>query len=327
MATPHDDIFHRTFANRTNGPALFRLALPPKLVAAIDWRTLTARPCRFTDARLKKRFADHLYSVRLRHYDLTLMLLPEHKSRRDSGYVLQQLDYVVTVLQFCAENTPAWKGLPPVIPVLFHNGDKPWRTPSSLRHHFDRAGLRAVREKDPDLAAIIESLSVSMPSSVVDMAPLDEDWLRAVPLPNMVKLVLLCMRVLRFEDPAEVAATLERWRDLLVAVDKAPMGRGKLGGLERYLVQLDKLGYDQLLDIVQRTTGSGDKLMSIAERLRKEGEALGRLTTLLRLLQRRFGELPKSIVRRVQAAKIAELERWTDRVLDAKTLQAVFAAD
>ena len=67
--------------------------------------------------------------------------------------------------------------------------------------------------------------------------------------------------------------------------------------------------------------------MSIAQRWRKEGEARGRIATLLRQLQRRFGELPKSKVQRVKAATIAELEIWTDRVLDARTLQAVFAAD
>jgi len=66
--------------------------------------------------------------------------------------------------------------------------------------------------------------------------------------------------------------------------------------------------------------------MSIAERLRKEGEARGRSSTLLRQLKRRFRELPKGIVQRVQAAKVAELELWTDRVRDSPTLDGVFAA-
>src|SRR3972149_3853271 len=70
--------------------------------------------------------------------------------------------------------------------------------------------------------------------------------------------------------------------------------------------------------------------MSTVERLRKEGEARGelrgRIATLLQLLQRRFGELPASTLLRVEAATLAELELWTDRVLDRPTREAVFAA-
>ena len=334
MAHPHDNLFHRTFADPAHAEALLRLALPPELVAAIDWKTLRVLQNQITDADLKKHFPDHVYSVQLLHHDLTLLFVPEHKSGPDSGYVLQMLDYVLAVLKQWAEQNPDG-GLPPVIPLLFHHGDKPWPLPTSLLHLFDRAGLATVRQKDPALAAIIESVSVSLPSRVVDMAPIDEEWLRAVALPDVIKLVLLCLRVMRFQDPAEVAATLERWRDLLVAVDKAPMGSGKLGGMEHYLVEIEKLGYDQLLDIVRRTTGTGDRLMSIAERLRKEGEVRGkaegevrgRIATLLRQLQHRFGELPESTVQRVEAGTLAELELWTDRVLDSPTLAGVFAAD
>jgi len=343
VATPHDSLFHRTFADPAHAAALLRLALPPELVAAIDWETLRVLPNQITDADLKKHFPDHVYSARLLHHDLTLVFVPEHKSGPDSGYVLQELDYVQAVLEQWAEQDPAGDGgLPPVIPVLFHHGNEPWHMPTSLLHLFDRAGLGAVRQKDPALAAIIESVSVSLPSRVVDMAPVDEDWLRKTDLPDVVKLMMLCIRVARFQDKAEVAATLERWHDLLVAVHKAPMGSGKLGGIESYLVQIDKLDYDQLSDIVQRTTGTGDRLMSIAERLRKEGEARGKaegkaegeatgrtqqaVETVLRLLTRRFGEPGESVARRVRGASLVELDRWTERVLDARTLDDVFAA-
>ncbi|TBV07543.1 DUF4351 domain-containing protein [Stutzerimonas kirkiae] len=43
-------------------------------------------------------------------------------------------------------------------------------------------------------------------------------------------------------------------------------------------------------------------------------------------LTRRFGELSPTTQARIQAADVAELERWTDNVLDARTLDEVFAA-
>jgi hypothetical protein len=54
---------------------------------------------------------------------------------------------------------------------------------------------------------------------------------------------------------------------------------------------------------------------------RKQGEAMA----LLRLLGRRFGALPEAVTARVTLASTAEIERWLDRVLDASSLDEVFA--
>ena len=78
--------------------------------------------------------------------------------------------------------------------------------------------------------------------------------------------------------------------------------------------------------------------MSTAERLRREGMAKGiekgmatgdrkgRAATLQRLLERRFGPLPPTLESRLRDATVADLERWADRILDAGTLDEVFAA-
>lgn len=58
-----------------------------------------------------------------------------------------------------------------------------------------------------------------------------------------------------------------------------------------------------------------------------EGELKGERTVLLRQLKRRFGEVPEAVEARIRAADSDQLLRWTDRVLDASTLDAVFAKD
>jgi hypothetical protein len=45
---------------------------------------------------------------------------------------------------------------------------------------------------------------------------------------------------------------------------------------------------------------------------------------LQRLLARRFGPLPGSLIARIAAASVPEIETWGDRVLDAKSLDEVF---
>jgi hypothetical protein len=46
---------------------------------------------------------------------------------------------------------------------------------------------------------------------------------------------------------------------------------------------------------------------------------------LTRLLTRRFGPLPEWVAPRVQQASATQLDTWLDRVLDAPTLEAIFA--
>lgn len=56
---------------------------------------------------------------------------------------------------------------------------------------------------------------------------------------------------------------------------------------------------------------------------RKDGLKEGERSMLLRLLHARFGELPEAAVARIEAADIADLERWGVRVLGAQTLADV----
>ena len=61
---------------------------------------------------------------------------------------------------------------------------------------------------------------------------------------------------------------------------------------------------------------------------RAEGEehgiAKGEAKSLSRLLERRFGPLPAAVKARIRKANLAQLDAWIDRVLDAKSLNAVF---
>ncbi len=57
-----------------------------------------------------------------------------------------------------------------------------------------------------------------------------------------------------------------------------------------------------------------------------EGKIEGRAEVLLRQLRRRFGDVPGDITHRVTTATIQDLDRWADRILDAQSLDSVFAA-
>ncbi len=64
---------------------------------------------------------------------------------------------------------------------------------------------------------------------------------------------------------------------------------------------------------------------SIERLAKEEGREEGKLAVLKRLLTRRFGALPGQILALLEKASPVELERWIDRVLDAESLDEVFA--
>ena len=60
-----------------------------------------------------------------------------------------------------------------------------------------------------------------------------------------------------------------------------------------------------------------------AERFREEGMQQGEATVLMRLLHRRFGDLPQEQCRRIKTADAATLLNWADRVLTDEGLDEV----
>jgi uncharacterized protein DUF4351/putative YhgA-like transposase len=94
--------------------------------------------------------------------------------------------------------------------------------------------------------------------------------------------------------------------------------------------------------IFARLSGNGVNMMSkvwekeamLSERfdeweaeLRQEGRQEGEAMLLVRLLQKRFGELPASIHARLQSATPKQLEYWGERLLDATSLNELFNGD
>jgi len=56
----------------------------------------------------------------------------------------------------------------------------------------------------------------------------------------------------------------------------------------------------------------------------EQGRLEGKIEGLERLLIKRFGPLDEATHKRLEIATLAQLDRWTDRILDASTVDAVF---
>ena len=126
--------------------------------------------------------------------------------------------------------------------------------------------------------------------------------------------------------------------DLLVAVDRdegPPVGREAVAAIGWHCLHVTEIPAEDLHVTFERILHRPEEtIMSTAEKLKREGRAEGRTEgraegrteLLLRQLTKRFGPLPTETVARINAAAIPELDRWGERLLDARSLSEVFAA-
>ncbi|QEP42910.1 DUF4351 domain-containing protein [Ectothiorhodospiraceae bacterium BW-2] len=83
-------------------------------------------------------------------------------------------------------------------------------------------------------------------------------------------------------------------------------------------------------DLLEVKTVLAERVIEWTEEWKLQGMELGQLkgeaAVLERQLRKRFGELPDELRNRLHSATLAELECWTDRVLDAPTLEQVLVS-
>jgi hypothetical protein len=70
-----------------------------------------------------------------------------------------------------------------------------------------------------------------------------------------------------------------------------------------------------------------ERIDELCEERKQEGLKQGETALLLRLIQKRFGELPHSLRERLERAPSEQLELWGERLLSATSLEALFDED
>jgi hypothetical protein len=121
-----------------------------------------------------------------------------------------------------------------------------------------------------------------------------------------------------------LADDLWEWMDDLLALARRHDGRERLGGLFTYSLDASKAPPETLRPIVARLGRKAEEaLMTATQDLRAEGRIEGEANVLVRLLTRKFGPLPESTEAAIRAASLEQLDVWTDRVLDAASLDEV----
>jgi predicted transposase/invertase (TIGR01784 family) len=317
--------------------------LPLGLSNAVDWATLRRRPGSFVNEELSEQHTDLLFAARLGQKEAYLYLLFEHQSTADPWMLLRLLEYMARIWrEHLARHEEAPK-LPVIVPVVLHHSETGWTCATSFEELMDLDG---------------EARSAALPYVPRFQLVLDDvshatgDELRARAVTALGKLVLACFRHAR--DMRTLLRNLSAWVATMAEVRRTPYGLRAFALVLRYMYHAARdLDPGEIRALVKGATTPEieEEMLSLADKLMEQGrqeglqkglqkglqeglqkglqeglqEGLqkGRAETVLKLLKLKFRKVPQSVAARVRAGSEAELDRWIERVLTARSLAEV----
>ncbi len=309
-------------------------------VAELDFTTLEKYPTVFVGDQLQERRDDVIWRVRWGPEWLYIYILLEFQSQISPYMAVRFLGYLGLLYQdlIDGKQVAAGERLPPVLPVVLYNGQRPWTAavevadliapgPVGLERYRPRLRYLLIEElayADADLAAM-RNLAAALfrlensrdPEQIREVLTALAAWLNAPEQADLRHAFVIWLKQVFFQArlpgvPLPELNDLEEMRAMLAERLVEWTRDWKQQGLQ-----------EGLQEGLQK--GLQEGLQEGLQKGLQEGLQKGEIKVLRRLLQRRFGELPPWVEPRLTGASVAELDRWTDRVLDAATLEAVFA--
>ncbi|HEY2402391.1 MAG TPA: Rpn family recombination-promoting nuclease/putative transposase [Steroidobacteraceae bacterium] len=306
----HDAFFKQALGEPELAGQFLREHLPPEVVELLGPEAPEPLPASFVDEELRQHHSDLLFRMHLKSGgEVFAYLLLEHKSSPDEGARLQLLRYIVRLLTNWYEQNGRQLPLPPVLPLLAHQGPGEWTFSCEFVDLFGDAPA-ALRPYLPTFRHALVDLAATPDEALSTMGRLRAlltalKYCRRSELPERLDIIL-----------AELGA-LEQ-RDLILILtylDKGP-------------VAVSRKKIRQVLSA--RTHHHEETVMGwitqpYFEDGLEQGRTEGQAKSLVRLLEKRFGTLPEHLRARIFDADAQSLDAWFDRGFDAPDLQAVFA--
>ena len=131
---PNDHFFKSIFASPANAAAFLQHHLPADITRLIPCQSVSIENSSLLDPALSNLHSDLLLRVPFSpSNDAFLIVLLEHQSAPDPRLPLRILRYILRVLERFSRDANSPRDLPPIIPFLVSQSDRPWSGPLTLR--------------------------------------------------------------------------------------------------------------------------------------------------------------------------------------------------
>jgi predicted transposase/invertase (TIGR01784 family) len=149
---PHDKLVKSTFSDLDNARAFLEAHLPEAVALRADWSTLQLVSGSFIDPEFAATASDLLYIVQIDRQPALLYILFEHQNREYRFMGLRLLTSMVHIWNGHLRDHPRIEKLPPILPLVLAQDNKPWKTSTRFFDLIDAPeGLAdALRKHSPD---------------------------------------------------------------------------------------------------------------------------------------------------------------------------------
>ncbi len=326
--TVHDHFFKGFFSRPAEATVFLKAHLPPALVAAIRWETLTCLRGAFEDRDGRTKATDILFGVQLVGPDgaeaseVELMIVLEHQRRPHRRMPLRMLGYILRAYEEQLKRHGRKRPIP-VIPFVLYNGRARWKVATSFLDWLELPPDQRALLGDhiPDFRYLLEVRREPHPDAYPEQDPV----------------VRFARLIFDHAEDRNLEATLTLWQPVLRAIgelDGADELVSPLDLITDYLFRMRNNGVQLLIAAIEASNATRlkEKTMTQYERAlasrytegRAEGRAEGQQALLLRMCERRFGPLPQAARDRIAAADDALMMLWGENFAVARTLDEVF---
>jgi hypothetical protein len=317
----HDKLFKFVFGAPEQMAELLQHCLPPSLAADIDPSSLRRIDGELIDDGLQQRQMDPAFEIKIAGA-WVLLQLNEHKSWGDWMTAFQVAGYDLRLLERWRRLHPKFRGLPAVLPVVFHHGKRPWRAPRSLAElvNFGPHG-------GGEWADFLRPLQLQQRFVLFDLAAMSAEQIGAMRVSAITSMTLRFLRFLPRCPLPRAFAYIGAWNHWTEAAQRHPRGREVVRALLSWFLA-DIRDYEQIRTIMNKTIPAKAPVRSALDEILEIGEARGEARGMRRLFEEmlaaRFGALSAATIGRIHDADNVAIERWSRGLLQAQRIEDVF---
>ena len=311
----------RGYAARPIGP------LDPRMVAALDFRTLQKLPAEWITPGFRRRIGDQAWRVRFRWaQDWSdpggyLLILVEFQSGRDADMALRMANYALQLYDELETTGQVRAGgpRPPILPLLIHNGPGRWTASTSVEGLIATPAPPTVAANPQDVEAgrlaarDLAPFQLGHAHWLLDFRRHREDDARAdnamsvlialesASAPGDLLPLLLLVRGLR---DRRLAATMLAWTLRRLGVDDETAEEMRaMASLDHFRSQLEETARGWTEQLLAQGRAEGIELGLVAQRASLRRQAAMRFGAAARRLEPFLDRVDSS-------AKLAEISEW-----------------
>lgn len=294
--TPHDKLFKKSMQIPNVAKDFLMMHLPDDIKDRIDYTTLEALPDTFIDETLSHSQVDTLFKVRCGTDDMLIYVLVEQQSQPDYTMPTRRLSYKSDIWAAYLETQKDQEHtqLPPIIDLHFYTGSKPYEGPLSLA---DLAGENAELVNQ----CLIQPMINIWAGNVSDEQLKNHPWAATVEyilahrrsrnIRNILRKIAPNIRMFYMEEQNQFVLSLYTYIENVYSYDAPVEELARIAGEE-----IDPRAENDV--------------MTIAERLRAEGESKGRYEEKIIMAQELLKEKSDvALIAKVTRLTIAEIEK------------------